>query len=250
MVQNLDMPNRRGRSGARISAPRCGRHTKRGTPCRLPQEVVGGCRHHATASEHEAVAKAAQERAAKFERTARRQGWAAVISLSTVTLAMLAGLASCGVSAWQDHQRESACEPYRTKALTLDQQAAKVKIPLISSFDSGIRNLQLGRSFPASLGELDAVGATETEISEAYRRKRELAGQAAKVVLEHRNCMPGFIEAATHIKNSPAGVTWVEMPSAGRCADGWASGSIGRQGACSHHGGVVYGNPLATLHFD
>ena len=22
------------------------------------------------------------------------------------------------------------------------------------------------------------------------------------------------------------------------CSDGWASGSIGRQGACSHHGGV------------
>ncbi len=26
-----------------------------------------------------------------------------------------------------------------------------------------------------------------------------------------------------------------------KCADGWSSPSIGRQGACSHHGGVVYG---------
>ncbi|MEK6678006.1 MAG: hypothetical protein AABY39_01185, partial [Nitrospirota bacterium] len=31
-----------------------------------------------------------------------------------------------------------------------------------------------------------------------------------------------------------------------RCADGWASPSIGRQGACSRHGGVK-GNGLYTL---
>jgi len=28
------------------------------------------------------------------------------------------------------------------------------------------------------------------------------------------------------------------------CADGWASPSISRRGACSHHGGVVAGIPL------
>lgn len=28
-----------------------------------------------------------------------------------------------------------------------------------------------------------------------------------------------------------------------RCADGWHSPSIGKQGACSHHGGVGYGDP-------
>lgn len=32
-----------------------------------------------------------------------------------------------------------------------------------------------------------------------------------------------------------------------RCADGWASPSIGRSGACSHHGGVGHGNPLPFL---
>ena len=35
------------------------------------------------------------------------------------------------------------------------------------------------------------------------------------------------------------------------CADGWNSPSIGRQGACSHHGGVVktgaWIQPVATI---
>ncbi|WP_328541154.1 DUF3761 domain-containing protein [Streptomyces sp. NBC_00371] len=163
---------------------------------------------------------------------------------------MFAGLASCGWSAWQDHQREAACEPYRTKALKLDQQAMKAEIPLVSSFDTGIRDLQFGSSLPATLGELDATEATEGDIAAAYKRKRELAGQAAKVVLDHRDCMPGFVDAATRIENAPADVTWVEMPSASHCADGWPSGSIGRQGACSHHGGVVSGTLWATLHFE
>jgi hypothetical protein len=33
------------------------------------------------------------------------------------------------------------------------------------------------------------------------------------------------------------------------CADGWRSSSIGRQGACSHHGGVVYKNGLLWIPF-
>lgn len=30
-----------------------------------------------------------------------------------------------------------------------------------------------------------------------------------------------------------------EMPTPAHCADGWSSESIGKQGACSHHGGVA-----------
>ncbi|MFB7225324.1 hypothetical protein [Streptomyces sp. NPDC056227] len=30
-----------------------------------------------------------------------------------------------------------------------------------------------------------------------------------------------------------------ETPTHGRCADGWLSDSIGKQGACSSHGGVA-----------
>jgi hypothetical protein len=39
---------------------------------------------------------------------------------------------------------------------------------------------------------------------------------------------------------------WIEGPAV--CADGWPSQSIGRQGACSHHGGVG-GSWSATLAF-
>ena len=34
-----------------------------------------------------------------------------------------------------------------------------------------------------------------------------------------------------------------------RCLDGWESSSIGTQGACSHHGGVIYPYKYATLFF-
>ena len=181
---------------------------------------------------------------------ARRQGLVAVIGLSVVTLAILAGIGSCSWSAWEDSQREAACEPHRSKVLKLEREATEVEVPLVSAWDPSILNLQLTRSLPPQLGDLTSAQATESDISSAYERRRELAGQAAKVVLEHRSCLPGFVEAAERIENSPTVVTWVEMPSAAHCSDGWPSGSIGKQGACSYHGGVVAGKPWATLHFD
>lgn len=30
-----------------------------------------------------------------------------------------------------------------------------------------------------------------------------------------------------------------ETPTSAQCADGWESNSIGKQGACSHHGGLA-----------
>jgi hypothetical protein len=39
------------------------------------------------------------------------------------------------------------------------------------------------------------------------------------------------------------------MPASTTCADGWLSSSIGQQGGCSHHGGVSWGSPYATLFF-
>ncbi|NEC03421.1 hypothetical protein [Streptomyces anulatus] len=41
---------------------------------------------------------------------------------------------------------------------------------------------------------------------------------------------PQILTPGTPIQWQPAGQT---------CADGWISGSIGKRGACSHHGGVV-----------
>src|SRR5262245_9638961 len=45
-------------------------------------------------------------------------------------------------------------------------------------------------------------------------------------------------------------VIWVTILESGTtrsCADGWMSRSIGRQGACSHHGGVVVNRSLGTI---
>ncbi|MEU3691924.1 hypothetical protein [Streptomyces narbonensis] len=201
-------------------------------------------------AEREAVAEAERERAAKAEKEARRQGWTAIIGLASLTLAMLWGVASCSLSAWDEQERDAACEPHRQKALALDAEAREVEVPLVLSFDQNLLRLQLTRSLPRSLGSPSASAVTEGEIAAAYQRKRELAGEAAKVVLDHQDCLPGFVEAAQSIESSPLVVTRVEMPAPAHCSDGWPSGSIGRQGACSHHGGVVAGSPWATLRFD
>ncbi|MET9053326.1 hypothetical protein ABZW50_19490 [Streptomyces bacillaris] len=56
---------------------------------------------------------------------------------------------------------------------------------------------------------------------------------------------PQILAPDTPIQWQPAGQT---------CADGWPSGSIGKRGACSHHGGVVTlyqstpGNLTTTCH--
>lgn len=206
------MPSRRSHSRPRARKPRCGRPTQAGTPCRLAQEIGKGCRHHATASERAAVAREeakafaeAQERAAQAARTARRQGLAAVIGLSVVTLAILAGIGSCSWSALQDSQREAACEPHRSKVLKLEREATEVKVPLVPAWDPGILNLQLSRSLPSELGDSTSTQATESEISYAYGQRRDIAVQAAKVVLAHRSCLPGFVTAAERIENSPHG---------------------------------------------
>lgn len=125
-----------------------------------------------------------------------------------------------------------------------------MKVPMVLSWDQSLRGLRLSRSLPRDLGDLNATSATGYEIAAAYKRKRELAGQAARVVLEHPSCLPGFVDEAERIEKYPAEVTRVEMPSAARCQDGWPSTSIGSRGACSHHGGVVPAQPWATLHFD
>ncbi|MEJ8662324.1 hypothetical protein [Streptomyces sp. MS1.AVA.4] len=46
----------------------------------------------------------------------------------------------------------------------------------------------------------------------------------------------------------PTRITWMYQDTV--CADGWDSPSIGRRGACSHHGGVidVYVSSTGNLH--
>jgi hypothetical protein len=234
----------------RPPAPRCGRPTQKGTPCKLSQEVGRGCRHHATRAEREAVAAEAEARAERAKQRADRERRTIRAGLGLVTLTLLAGLGSCAWVSWKDDQDEAACRPHRTQARALSDKARAVRVPLVLSTDPSILHLQLGIDFPDNLGDLGATSATEMEISAAYSDKRELAGQAAQVVLQHRECFGDlYIGQAARIQQAPAEVSQVVMPSPAHCRDGWPSTSIGRQGACSHHGGVVPGSSWATLLF-
>jgi hypothetical protein len=171
--------------------------------------------------------------------------------LAAVALVVLSGL-SIGVwDAWKDDQHESMCQPHRTEAFALSDKARAVRIPLVFAGDADISILQLGAKFPDDLGDLDATSTTELDIAMAYAEKRDLAGQAARIVLDHQECFDGdFIAEASRIDQAPTEVSRVEMPSAAHCSDGWPSTSIGRRGACSHHGGVVPAHLWATLFFD
>ncbi|MFC9914755.1 DUF3761 domain-containing protein [Streptomyces sp. NPDC127197] len=194
-------------------------------------------------AEAEARAENARQRAERERRRIR-------VGLALVTLALVAGLGSCAWGSWKDEQHEAACNPLRAQARTLSSKAQAVRIPLVPATDPSILNLQLGLDFPDDFGDLSATSATELDIATAYAEKRDLAGQAARVVLDHRECFGGlYIDQASRIEQAPSEVSQVVMPSAAHCRDGWPSTSIGRQGACSHHGGVVPARPWATLLF-
>ncbi|WP_067436934.1 DUF3761 domain-containing protein [Streptomyces lincolnensis] len=172
------------------------------------------------------------------------------VGLAFVTLVLLAGLGSCAWDSWKEEQHEAVCSPLRTKARALSDKAQAVRIPLVSSIDPSVLSLQLGTRFPTDLGDIDASAATQLDIATAYAEKRSLAGQAARVVLDHQECFSDlYTGQATRIQQAPTEVSEVVMPSPAHCRDGWPSGSIGRQGACSHHGGVVPGSSWATLLF-
>ncbi|MEV6963206.1 hypothetical protein AB0M97_29420 [Streptomyces sp. NPDC051207] len=172
------------------------------------------------------------------------------VGLGVVTLALLVGLGSCAWDSWTDEQHEAACKPLRTKARRLSDKAQAVQVPLVPTTDPSVVHLQLGLDFPDGLGDIDATSATESDIATAYSEKRDLAGQAAQVVLDHRECFSDlYISQASRIRQAPTEVSRVVMPAPAHCLDGWPSTSIGQQGACSHHGGVVPGSQWATLLF-
>ncbi|MFD9328207.1 DUF3761 domain-containing protein [Streptomyces sp. NPDC060065] len=244
------MPARYDRSRRRRQAARCGRPTKKGTPCKLPQEIGRGCRHHATRAEREAAAQEEKARADRAREQAEREQRTVRAVLALVALAVLAGIGIAVWDSWKDDQHESMCRPHRTEARALSDKAREVRIPLVFAGDPHISILQLGARFP-DLGSLDATSATELDITTAYSEKRDLAAQAARVVLDHQECFAdGSIAEASRIEQAPTEVSRVEMPSAAHCSDGWPSTSTGRRGACSHHGGVVPARPWATLLFD
>jgi hypothetical protein len=245
------MPAMNGPQRRHRAARRCGRPTQKGTPCRLPQEHGRGCRHHVTRADKEA---AAAETRARIERMKQKADLDLRMIRCGAVLVALTVLAGLGCSMWdslEERRSAAACESHRTRASTLNEQSRAVQIPLVPFTDPSISTLQLGTALPEELEGFNVTSVSEPDVFTAYEQKRSIAGRAARVVLDHRDCFSDqFVSDAWRIERTPLKVSRVVMPSAAHCRDGWPSGSIGQPGACSHHGGVVPARPWATLHFD
>lgn len=251
--------------------PRCGRPTLLGPPCPRPPEMGEGCRFHATDEERAAHAQeeareqerearraarkeGALQEAARRAETRRREERRTAGCCSVFVLAVLGLLGAWGWSAVQNYDRERACAPHRDQANRLDDKARSTSVPLVSPFDPAVSGLQLKKpdlSQEASEGltELNTP-VTSAEIADAYSNRWAVANQAATEVLNNKGCFNDWErQRATQIRNAPSTVSSVTMPEAARCVDGWPSSSIGRQGACSHHGGVAPATFWAVLNF-
>lgn len=136
----------------------------------------------------------------------------------------------------------------------MDESARAISVPLVDPFDPALTKLQLGNEdFDQAMTEaLTKLGDTATpdEVANAYSDRWTASNQAADEVFNHEDCFSQWErERAARIRNAPDSVTSVIMPEPAQCADGWPSLSIGRQGACSHHGGVAPTRLWAVLNF-
>ncbi|GAA1037270.1 hypothetical protein GCM10009566_10190 [Streptomyces murinus] len=275
-----EQPPHRGRKTYSYESPsRCGRPTLKGTPCRRPSVMGEGCHFHATDEERAAHAQETAKKreqkeregagvwekeqdalhASELRREARKRDqrrmnlWAGS-GCSVLALAALSGLIPWISSNAQNYNREQACRPHVDQAYNLSDKARAISVPLVNPSDPAVAELQLGTVTTDQ--ELDAIvsnpatASTSDEVANAYADRWAAANRAADEVLNHKECFDQNERArAAHIRNAPKSVSSVTMPVPAHCADGWASQSIGRQGACSYHGGVVPGTFWAVLNF-
>ncbi|MFD7334858.1 hypothetical protein ACFV98_02495 [Streptomyces violascens] len=122
--------------------------------------------------------------------------------------------------------------------------------PIVASYEEE-RGKAEPLQIPLILGASPTVadsGYTDQDIMGFYAAKRAQAGKAASIAVAHKECFTDeVVSRAQDIEALPKEALAVSMPSATTCADGWLSPSIGSQGACSYHGGVVNGSPYAVL---
>ncbi|WP_145969070.1 hypothetical protein [Streptomyces hyaluromycini] len=162
---------------------------------------------------------------------------------------ILAGVIIVGV--WAVILGIAAAAIYGLAALGREQEAEKCQ-PLVATYEQERQRAEAIR-IPLILGSEILPGdenLTQQDIMDAYSSKRAQAGKAASVVVAHQGCFGSdVVSRALEIARLPKTAAAVSMPAATTCADGWLSSSIGTQGACSHHGGVSWGSPYATLFF-
>ncbi|CAG6399525.1 conserved hypothetical protein [Actinacidiphila cocklensis] len=243
------MPRRPGRPLRRrpyrpqkqaTSGRRCGRPTAKGAPCKLQSTEYGACRHHTTAADRSRVIEQKQKQWAAMrqhqDQLAKRTRWGMAAALVVV----LAVIALQGWSRWRGSQADAACEAPQHSYQAARHRADLVRVPLVG--DPILARLPNDSYVPEA--------TDEGQIMAAYSERRQLFGTVAGVVLKHAGCFGSDVVAMAHnVLATPETITSVQMPSPPHCADNWPSTSIGKQGACSHHGGVVY-SMFAILHFE
>ncbi|MFK8912229.1 hypothetical protein [Streptomyces sp. YS-3] len=195
---------------------------------------------HATPAERERVAQLhRQRRDAVVRRNAQLVQTVKIVALGILSL-LVAAIAWNIWHAWQHNAIEAACKAPRSQRAAAVKEADLEKIPVIGDPISSPR--PRNEYIPES-------NATDRWILIAYNQRRRYLGEASEVVLHHQSCFDWADRSqAQQVLATPETVAWVDMPSGAECADGWSSSSIGKQGACSHHGGVVY-DLYAVLHF-
>ncbi|MGW0122527.1 hypothetical protein [Streptomyces sp. NPDC003327] len=166
-------------------------------------------------------------------KTNTKDGLGCLGIVGLVILTAVYGLPALGQ--WLEGQRETRCRP------------------TVDSYEEA-RMVADGIHIPLILGSDHAPGdenATEDAIKAAYAEKWSANASAADIALSHQDCFNEvLLRRARRARDSPAAVWFVSMPTTTSCRDGWGSPSIGQRGACSHHGGVAWGSPSATLHFE
>ncbi|MEU5437714.1 hypothetical protein AB0G73_30660 [Streptomyces sp. NPDC020719] len=162
-----------------------------------------------------------------------------IIAMGILSL-VVAAIAWSVWRAWQHDAIEAACKAPRSQRAAAVKEADLEKIPVIGDPISS----------PSPSNEyLPKSNATDRWILIAYNQRRKYLGEASEVILQHQACFNWSDRSqAQQVLDTPETVASVDMPSGVGCADGWPSSSIGKRGACSHHGGVDY-DLYAVLHF-
>lgn len=233
-------------NAGRLTTRPCAHAVRGMKPCNVALNSAGVCLYHGgeedrqadlVAAEQEAKA-AAETRNAEVEALAAGEKASAERRQRRIRALACLLLLPLGWFGWQfvaGQQHDTGCASVREEARLATQKWRAVGIPLtqwVGDSTSG--------AFPA----------TEQGIKDAYARRRQLAVESSSLILSHEGCFEASaVSEARTARDSPPDVAWVSMPGPPRCADGWISPSIGRQGACSHHGGVVYDSQYAVLHF-
>ena len=228
----------------------CGHAARGAKPCTIALTTSGLCLYHGTAEdrqedldEAEREAQAARDEAVAAHRAntlAVRQTLLAQekrrnrrFAAAGVALTLVVGWFSWQQVAEQRH--DQSCNAVRAASASARQDARAVAIPLTPRTDGAI---------PGRWPD------TEEGVKAAYEHKRGLEMKFAAIVLGDVSCFSGAqLNEAHELETLPRFVAWVAMPAPAHCADGWSSPSIGRQGACSHHGGVVPARIYAELRF-